>query len=298
TKRSFAIGGFSLEVYHTFEEIVNFTKKIGNHYKIAKYVEIGKTNDGLPLIVIQINESQKNIPKKLRNVSYKPIVMIECGIHAREWISTATCLWIMNDLLKNKSPLLQKYEFHLLPVFNAEGYVYSWTRNRAWRKSRSKNGNLTSNCYGSDINRNFDVEFCQNGASKEMCDSDYCGKKAFSEKESQLLRDYVLRIKNKLSAYFSLHNFGQFWMYPYAYTDIPPKNVKTLVRMHLYLSLFRKDKSSGSSVDWVYKNTDCKIVFAVELRDKGGYGFRLPEKYIKPTATEAWAGIQAVLNNM
>ncbi len=28
----------------------------------------------------------------------KPIMFYECGIHAREWISPATCLWVMNEV--------------------------------------------------------------------------------------------------------------------------------------------------------------------------------------------------------
>ena len=32
------------------------------------------------------------------NSSSKPIMFYECGIHAREWISPATCMWIMNEV--------------------------------------------------------------------------------------------------------------------------------------------------------------------------------------------------------
>lgn len=35
----------------------------------------------------------------------------------------------------------------------------------------------------------------------------YCGKEAFSEKESQALRDYALSIKDSIEVYISLHSF-------------------------------------------------------------------------------------------
>ncbi|RWS22590.1 hypothetical protein B4U80_07556, partial [Leptotrombidium deliense] len=54
---------------------------------------------------------------------------------------------------------------------------------------------------------------------------------------------------------------------------------------------------SSSASDWVYANTPCKLVFALELRDTGNYGFLLPPNQIKPTAIETWAGISALVAN-
>lgn len=55
------------------------------------------------------------------------------------------------------------------------------------------------------------------------------------------------------------------------------------------------DEVSGTSIDWVYDTLGVKIVFAIELRDNGTYGFLLPENQIKPTAEEVWVGIKAIL---
>ncbi|RWS19367.1 Carboxypeptidase B-like protein, partial [Leptotrombidium deliense] len=54
---------------------------------------------------------------------------------------------------------------------------------------------------------------------------------------------------------------------------------------------------SSSASDWVYANTPCKLVFALELRDTGDHGFLLPPSQIKPTAIETWAGVSALVAN-
>jgi murein tripeptide amidase MpaA len=48
--------------------------------------------------------------------------------------------------------LLNKYEFIIVPTLNADGYVYTWTTNREWRKTRT---GPVSGCYGTDPNRKY-----------------------------------------------------------------------------------------------------------------------------------------------
>ncbi|RWS19207.1 carboxypeptidase A2-like protein [Leptotrombidium deliense] len=57
-------------------------------------------------------------------------------------------------------------------------------------------------------------------------------------------------------------------------------------------------KSGGCSIDWMQQNNLSNYSFAVELRDKGDYGFKLPIELIKPTAEEIWNGIKAVIMNL
>ncbi|RWS06403.1 carboxypeptidase B-like protein, partial [Dinothrombium tinctorium] len=293
------VGGFELNIYHNYEEIIEFLKHLTKHSKhLAIYSNIGRSTKGNEIGVVKISDGFEK---------EKPVVIIECGIHAREWVAVSTCLWIANDLVKHKPKLLGKYEFHLIPIVNPDGYIYTWNRNRYWRKNLSNhfNNSFSSQCFGADLNRNFDANFCESGASKNPCEQDFCGPFAFSEAESKVLRDYILKQKSKLKAYFALHNFGQFWMYPYAHSHKMPSNIDQLVKLSkLAVDTIKRSKgatyeqgqvaklimeSSGSSIDWVYDNTACKIVFAIELRDKGQHGFRLPNALIEPTAIEAWS---------
>ena len=51
--------------------------------------------------------------------------------------------------------LADLYDWYFLPVINADGYVYTWTHDRLWRKSRKPNPE-SEDCVGVDLNRNFD----------------------------------------------------------------------------------------------------------------------------------------------
>lgn len=52
------------------------------------------------------------------------------GIHAREWISPATVLYIIQQLVENRSEtrdLTDKVNWYILPVINVDGYEYTHT---------------------------------------------------------------------------------------------------------------------------------------------------------------------------
>ena len=49
--------------------------------------------------------------------------LLFAGIHAREWISPATVTYVMKELVTNPQyrPLLQMFDFFILPVTNPDG---------------------------------------------------------------------------------------------------------------------------------------------------------------------------------
>lgn len=57
------------------------------------------------------------------------------------------------------------------------------------------------------------------------------------------------------------------------------------------------DLAPGGSDDWIY-DLGIKYSFTIELRDKGKYGFLLPERYIKPTCTEALAAVSKIAGHV
>jgi murein tripeptide amidase MpaA len=66
----------------------------------------------------------------------KPAVYLEHGIHAREWIAHATGVYILNALVTGYgndtaiTSLLDQTEYHIVPVVNVDGYLYTWTVSR------------------------------------------------------------------------------------------------------------------------------------------------------------------------
>jgi carboxypeptidase A len=82
--------------------------------------------------------------------------LIEANIHAREWITSATTTWIINELLTSTDPEVVDYanniNWYIIPIVNPDGLTYTKTTNRNWRKTRTP---VNSLCYGVDGNRNF-----------------------------------------------------------------------------------------------------------------------------------------------
>lgn len=82
---------------------------------IVSQYSAGRTANNRDLRVLVINNG-KNPAKR---------IWIDCGIHAREWISPATCVNLIDKFIRdyrNNVPnilnLLNKYEIHFLPVMN------------------------------------------------------------------------------------------------------------------------------------------------------------------------------------
>ncbi|MEO7453278.1 MAG: M14 family zinc carboxypeptidase, partial [Fimbriimonadales bacterium] len=96
----------------------------------------------------QIGTSLQNRPiwvYRLRNpytVIQPAGVLIQGGIHAREWLSPPTAMYITDMMVQeglNSSAgweLLTRYELSVVPVVNPDGYEYTHTNYRLWRKNR------------------------------------------------------------------------------------------------------------------------------------------------------------------
>jgi len=287
-------------VYHSYQEIVAEFKALPNSYSNAKYSSVGTTYEGreIPALTISSGSGRKT-------------VILECGIHAREWVSTASCLWMANQLLTvtASSSYLSRFDFVIVPTLNSDGYVFTWTNTRLWRKTRS----FYQNCYGADPNRNWDAAFCAEGASNSPCSDTYCGRSAFSESETKAMSNLILSKAANTALYVAIHSYSQLWMYPYGYsTSKRPANeaqLRTLTNAAIAAIKATNGLTftggpiattiyvaSGSSIDWAYDSAGVKVAFAPELRDLGQYGFQLPASQIKAACTETWNGIKAMLD--
>lgn len=148
----------------------------------------------------------------------KKAVVFEGTIHAREWISTATTTWMLNELLTSTDPEIQEiartYEWIVLPITNPDGYAYTWEKDRSWRKTRRPSNLL---CFGADPNRNWDNHFNEGGSSTNPCSDTYAGSAPFSEQETEQLSEYLKTIP-QLTGYFAFHAYGQMMMTPFGWT--------------------------------------------------------------------------------
>ncbi|XP_018022164.1 zinc carboxypeptidase [Hyalella azteca] len=84
------------------------------------------------------------------------VIILDSATHAREWLTVSTTLYVIQQLLDQPSSPARGVEWRIIPVVNPDGYVYSWEKDRLWRKNRRS---LPGHCQGVDLNRNFDVNF-------------------------------------------------------------------------------------------------------------------------------------------
>ncbi|KAI1891416.1 hypothetical protein AGOR_G00143600 [Albula goreensis] len=265
---------------------------------------IGQTFEGRSMTVMKIGKQSS---------STKPAIFLDCGIHAREWISPAFCQWFVKEAMETygsdaqMTSLLDQMDVIVLPVFNIDGYVYTWTNNRMWRKTRSRRSG--SSCIGADPNRNFDAGWCTTGASSNPCSDTYCGAKAESEVEVKAVADYIRKHLSTIKAYLTVHSYSQLLLFPYSYTYQLAAHHSELLQVaegaskalrSLYGTQYTSGPgavtiypAAGGSDDWAY-DLGVKYSYTFELRDTGRYGFLLPESQIKPTCEETMLAVKYI----
>ncbi|KAJ8277683.1 hypothetical protein GJAV_G00078550 [Gymnothorax javanicus] len=300
---------YDYEVYHSLEEIQSWMFEMNRtHPHLVDMFSIGRSSEGRPLYILQLGK---------RTRFYKKAVWIDCGVHAREWIGPAFCQWFVKEALHSYKydslmrRLMNQLNFYIMPVFNVDGYHFSWTTDRFWRKTRSKNAKYQ--CRGVDANRNWKVKWCDEGASSHPCDDTYCGPYPESEPEVRAVAKFLRKHRKRVRAYISIHAYAQMLLYPYSYkyATIPNFSCVESAAQNAVMALYSAYGvryrygpasttlyvSSGSSIDWAYKN-GIPYAFAFELRDTGYFGFLLPETLINPTCTETMRAVKTIASGL
>ena len=295
-------GTFRLDQYHPLEEIYGFLEQLARRYpRRVQLFTIGQTAEGRPIRALEL----KN------NASDGDYVWLDALTHAREWITATTMLYTIDQLVAGGRPdaALFAKNYIIIPVVNPDGYAYTWSTNRMWRKNRSRSQG--SKCSGADLNRNFDHSFRGEGASAEPCSHIYAGAYPNSEAETRALSELMWSLKDRIKFYLTMHSFNQLWACPYAHTTESSAHLGTHMRVlrQIQQAVYQTEGvhyeigplstslyvGSGFGIDFAYDK--CAIVhsYLVELRDRGQRGFVLPPDEIMPTARETLAGLHAGL---
>lgn len=296
------------EKYHSFEEIeawVDETAAAAADSAVSVNVlELGKSIEGFAIKGLKIGEDGK------------PVIYVNCGTHAREWISPAACLYVMDKLAKGDvSDDAKRFQWHIVPVHNADGY--RWTQSdRMWRKNRRHQKGWCG--IGIDLNRNYGYHHSGSG----FCHAeDFGGHDPWSEPETIILRDYLENLKKggvDIKAFLDIHAYSQLWMWSWGWTKASPpqadadkmgacgiqaatameaKHGQTYKSGQIATTIY---EVTGASTDWSYATMEdgglgeTVYSYGVELRDTGDHGFILPEELIIPSSEELFDGLVAM----
>jgi len=274
-------------------------------------ISIGRSSEGRDLNVFKISSGRG-----------RKAIFINAGQHAREWIAPASVLYMLNELVtkygsdRKITSLIDRYDWYIMPILNPDGYQYSHTSERMWRKTRSDNRGYR--CKGADPNRNWNVKFGGVGTSKYPCSDTYHGSWAFSEPETKAVSDFLTQLYNGqgLVSYYDIHAYSQMWFTPYGFDKYTkPSNIREVERVaHIGAEALRKVNgrrfrvgsaaallypSAGGADDWASYQLGVKYAYCLEMRPSGGRnGFMVDPSEIYESGAELTAGLLAAAEAM
>jgi hypothetical protein len=212
--------------------------------------------------------------------------------------------------------LMDQVDVYLVPIMNPDGYEYSWTTNRLWRKNRRDNGMFPVPSWGVDLNRNWDDHWGLVGSSKWPTSDTYMGPSAASEPEVQAIQRAYLASRNVIAA-ADVHAYSQLIMWPWGWSAEAPHPHGAQYRVigdrmagliyNLTGTTYTPNPitalypASGSSADFFCSDQVQErfgrrpLSMAFELRPdaRSKVGFLLPPTEIIPTGREFFAALVA-----
>jgi len=289
--------------FQTYDVITEWLNtQVQNHPQLASLISIGKSYQGNDILALELGKGEKKA------------VIIQCGIHAREWVSPTTCCWIIDQILNQDvnggGKLLETFEIVIIPVLNVDGYAYSHAADRLWRKNRQPNAGST--CIGTDLNRNYAFEWSKPGASGNPCSDTYYGPSGGSGPEVSHIQAFLRKYRNadRLISYWDIHAYSALWMSPWGYTcnSLPPAYNQMRANMQSAVTAVRDVngntyafgaicqtiyQASGGSTDYSYAIDGALHSYAVEAY---GTSFTPPISYIPLIGSEIYAGVKTSIS--
>jgi len=221
-------GDYPYTEYLKWEELEEWVEYVAETYPdTTELKQIGTTENGRRILGLHMGDKNHNSEKKK--------IFMECGIHAREWISSASCRYFMNQVLsanadpnfpvKDSLPYnaddlrgLLDFNWYIILSANPDGYSHTHTNDRMWRKNRATNPNTV--CVGVDLNRQFPVGHLTSGGSTNPCSATYASTAPLNQEETMAWDKWIKEVMDyeggELAAQISVHSYSQLLMPPYA----------------------------------------------------------------------------------
>jgi hypothetical protein len=168
---------------------------------------VGASLEGRPILALKIGNAT--------DAPGRPNVLFMGTHHAREWVSTEVAMrlirWLADSLPR---ALLAARDIWVIPVENPDGYQYTFTTDRLWRKNRRLNTNGTA---GVDPNRNYPAfwGYDDAGSSDVPGSETFRGTAPASEPETRAIIDFHAAHPPVLAV--SYHSYSDLVLYPYGF---------------------------------------------------------------------------------
>lgn len=279
---------------------------------VAGFQVIGQSLEGrdMPGFVLNGNGAQG-----------KPVMLINACQHAREWVSPAAVTYLIEQLVDGYGDdpritrLLDELEWVIVPMMNPDGFDFTWTDERFWRKNRRDIDG--SDEFGVDLNRNWSVAWGQPGASGDPASQTYRGAGPFSEPELQTFTAFVGDRRDRTVIHLDVHTYGQLVLHPLGYSFEPSEDDSVFQELGEVMAggIFEETGAdyfvgqgssglyltSGSAKDWVYGETAGEgFGWTIELRPiaSGLGGFDPEPDQILPAGRELLEGVLRAAEKM
>jgi hypothetical protein len=231
--------------FHTYFEMLQEMQQIvAEHPNLASLHDIGDSYNkvqgrgGYDIWALKISDHVSV------EDSSEADALFMANIHAREVITPEIIMYFTHYLIDRYGSdpyvthLVDNREIWFIPTINPDGHEYVFTGDITaappfwltddpiwWRKNfadNNYNGLFSPNIDGVDLNRNFGYEWGYNdsGSSGNPGNDDYRGLEAFSEPETQAIRDFARQHHFIVS--LSYHSYGRLWLYPWGYIPADP----------------------------------------------------------------------------
>ncbi len=246
--------------------------------------QIGTTIEFRPMWAFKVSDNP-NIDED------EPEILYTSAIHAREVITPELLIYFLTHLANNYgtdptvTDLVDNREMWFVLNVNPDGYRYNQTiapnGGGMWRKNRRQNPDFIS--HGIDLNRNFGYMwgYDNSGSSPDMDDDTYRGPSAFSEPETQAIRDFITAHNFIITVYYHSYSNLVLWPWGYAYIYTPEQNLfqaigDSIATFNGYnptvsWGLYR---TNGASDDWGYGEQTTKnknYSFTIEVGSQSDY---------------------------
>ncbi|XP_022091251.1 carboxypeptidase B-like [Acanthaster planci] len=313
-EKATTLASFDYKVYHSVQEIsdwmTDFSQTESTSSLTIKEIYIGHSFEGRSIKALKISTGSGRLGAYTQG-----------GIDAREWISPATVIYVVQKFVAGfksgysaATTFFNKFDWYVIPLLNPDGYHYTRPESSPNDRMWSKNRQLTSStyCKGINLNRNYGYQWAGSGSSSNPCSEVYFGDYPYSSYEIKSVKNWLLNLKKSQTfmIHVDVHSYGQYWVYPYSYinsqyaktedhddlervakaatqalTAVFGTKYKTMTSGDLY-------PAGGVSEDFGYKILKAKYSYAVKLRDTGHYGYELPENQIRPCGDETYSGFR------